>query len=476
LDSSSADSAPPLLWLLFNAGADHIHHLWLTLITSPAINTALNPTAIGISLAAIIVLLGFSALMSGSEIAFFSLSAQQINYLRKSENSSSKRILHLIHDPGYLLAAILIANNLVNIAIVLISNYLVNTIFYIPPEQRLLSFIINTVGVTFMLVLLGELTPKIYANFNNLRLALFASFPLSVVYRLMYPFSRLLVYSTNALESRIDEMRKNFVGQDEIHQAIDIVVQANEEGELKDVDMLKRIVALRNIMVKQIKRPRLDIFALDEETPFTRVREEAIAEAYSRIPVYKDDIDHITGILYVKDLLEHLTEGDDFSWQQMVKPPFFVPENKRIYELLKEMQQEHTHMAIVVDEYGGTSGLVTLEDILEEIVGDIKDEFDSDEEEIDVKKVSRNRYIVGGHTMLHDLCKFMKLDRDTFSEARGEANSLAGMLFELSGRFLKKGDTVNYRYFKFTVLETDDTNIEKVQIDIVSETVSESNQ
>ncbi|PSJ71490.1 hypothetical protein C7N43_39055 [Sphingobacteriales bacterium UPWRP_1] len=240
--------------------------------------------------------------------------------------------------------------------------------------------------------------------------------------------------------------------------------------------MLKRIVALRNIMVKQIKRPRLDIFALDEETPFTRVREEAIKEAYSRIPVYKEDMDHITGILYVKDLLEHLTEGDEFHWQQMLKEPFFVPENKRIYELLKEMQHEHTHMAIVVDEYGGTSGLVTLEDILEEIVGDIKDEFDSDEEDIDVKKVNRNRYIVGGHTMLHDLCKIMKLDRDAFNEARGEANSLAGMLFELSGRFLKKGDTLNYRYFRFTVLETDDTNIEKVQIDIVSETVSESNQ
>lgn len=432
--------------------------------------------AIGLSIAAICVLLGFSALMSGSEIAYFSLTAQQVSYLRKDESLSSKRILHLIHDPGYLLAAILIANNLVNIAIVLISNYVVSNIFYLPPEQQLAGFIINTVGVTFILVLLGELTPKIYANFNNLRLAIFASLPLSLIYKLLYPFSRLLVSSTNALESRIDEMRKNFIGQDEIHQAIDIVVQANEEGELKDVDMLKRIVALRNIMVKQIKRPRIDIFALDAATPFAQVRTEAINEAYSRIPIYEEDIDHISGILYVKDMLEHLNEADDFDWKVMVKEPFFVPENKRIYELLKEMQQQHTHMAIVVDEYGGTSGLVTLEDILEEIVGDIKDEFDHDEEEIDVKKITRTRYLVGGHTMLHDLCKAMKLDRDTFNDARGEASSLAGMMFELSGRFLQKGDTLNYKHFRFTVLEIDDTNIEKVQIDLLDGTASDTNQ
>ena len=475
MDSSSADSAPPLLSLFLHILPDVVQPVWLY-AALPGFNAAMNISGAVVAFFCICVLLFFSALMSGSEIAFFSLSAHQINYLRKTENAANKRILHLLHQPNFLLATILIANNLINIAIVLIANYLIGNLFYIPDEQKIIGFIINTVAVTFVLVLLGELMPKIYANYNNLRLAIFTSLPLSVFYRLLYPFSRLLAYSTDAIEKRIDDVRKNFIGQDEIHQAIDIVAQANPTGhdELKEVDMLKRIVALRNIMVKQIKRPRVDIFALNKEMPFDQVRQLVIQEAYSRIPVYQEDIDHITGIIYAKDLLEHVDKDSNFNWSALVKEPYFVPENKRIYELLKEMQQEHIHMAIVVDEYGGTSGLITMEDILEEIVGDIRDEFDYDEEVLDVKKVKNNVYVADGHILLHDLCKAMKLDRDTFAEARGEANSLAGMLFELSGRFLQKGDFVTYQNYKFTVLETEDTNIEKVQIDITDKAATDA--
>ncbi|QQS29673.1 MAG: gliding motility-associated protein GldE [Sphingobacteriales bacterium] len=471
MDSSSADSAPPLIWLLNQFAADVVHNIWLFLVTFPVLNSDINFLAIAFALSVVIGLIFLSGIMSGSEIAFFSLTEKQLNFLRKQETPAGKRILHLIHYPNYLLATILIANNLVNISIVLISNYIIGTVFYIPEDQRLVGFIVNTVLVTFVLVLLGELTPKIYANFNNLRLAIFTSLPLSIAYYLLHPFSRLLAFSTEALEKRAEHLRKNFIGQEEIHQAIDIVAQAGNEGEpeLKDMDMLKRIVALRNTMVKQIKRPRVDVFAIDQATPFTQVRELTIREGYSRIPVYADDMDHITGILYAKDLLEYLEEDDDFDWKTLLKEPFFVPENKRIYELLKEMQLEHTHLAIVVDEYGGTSGLITLEDILEEIVGDIKDEFDQDEEEIDIEFIPPNSYRVDGHILLLDLCKALKLDRDTFTEVKGEANSLAGMLFEISGKFLKKDDTLSYRNFKFTVLEIDDTNIEKVQIDFVKQ-------
>jgi len=472
LDSSSADSTPPLVWLLAQNVADVAHHLWLFIIAFPTINSDFNPMTVAIAIVIVMGLIFLSAIMSGSEIAFFSLTEKQLGYLRKQESPAGKRILHLVHQPNYLLATILIANNMVNIAIVLISNYLIGTVFFIPEDQRLISFIVNTVAVTFVLVLLGELTPKIYANFNNLRLALFTSLPLSIAFYLLHPFSRLLAYSTEALERRVNVMRKNFIGQDEIHQAIDIVAQSgndDDEPELKDMDMLKRIVALRNIMVKQIKRPRVDVFAIDQSTPFSEVRELTIQEGYSRIPIYAEDIDHITGILYAKDLLEYLAQDDDFDWKTLLKEPFFVPENKRIYELLKEMQKEHTHMAIVVDEYGGTAGLITLEDILEEIVGDIKDEFDQDEEEIDIEFIKPNIYRVDGHILLHDLCKAMRLDQDTFTEAQGEANSLAGMLFELSGKFLEKDDSLSYRNFKFTVLEIDDTNIEKVQIDVIGQ-------
>jgi putative hemolysin len=317
-------------------------------------------------------------------------------------------------------------------------------------------------------VLFGEVMPKVYATVNNLRLANMASLPIRIMYSLFYPFSRFLAYTTTAIERRIDANMKNAINQNEIDQAIDMVAKiSHTDTTPQDAYMLKGIVAFRNIAVKQIMHNRLDIFAADRNTPFDVLLPQLIEEGFSRVPVYEEDIDDIKGILYVKDLLQYLDQPPTFQWQNLIREAFFVPETKKVQDLLKEIQQRRTHLAIVVDEYGGTAGLITLEDIIEEIVGDIKDEYDTDDDDIDYKKLNDFSYIFNGKTSLLDVCKIMKIDTQTFKDVQNEVESLAGLLLELEGKFLNKNEQVIFEKFRFTVMKKKANRIEKIKIEIL---------
>jgi len=432
------------------------------------INSNYNAGIVYGSLVFMILLILGSALISGSEIAYFSLSPKQIAQLKQTDNRTSKRILYLLQKPKYLLATILIANNFFNISIIIISYFLTDNLFDFGASPVWLAFIINTLVVSFLLVLFGEVMPKVYATVNNLRLANMASLPIRIMYSLFYPFSRFLAYTTTAIERRIDANMKNAINQNEIDQAIDMVAKiSHTDTTPQDAYMLKGIVAFRNIAVKQIMHNRLDIFAADRNTPFDVLLPQLIEEGFSRVPVYEEDIDDIKGILYVKDLLQYLDQPPTFQWQNLIREAFFVPETKKVQDLLKEIQQRRTHLAIVVDEYGGTAGLITLEDIIEEIVGDIKDEYDTDDDDIDYKKLNDFSYIFNGKTSLLDVCKIMKIDTQTFKDVQNEVESLAGLLLELEGKFLNKNEQVIFEKFRFTVMKKKANRIEKIKIEIL---------
>ncbi len=435
---------------------------------------------IALCLVAIFLLLLTSAMVSGSEVAYFSLSPQQLKDLAKDKSTtSSKRILWLLSKPEELLATILITNNLVNVAIILIAFFICNQLIAMGLVSMEIAYTANTLISTFTLVLFGEVMPKVYATHYNLKLARLSSFPLNIFHRIARPFSRLLATSTSFIERKVDQYRsKRELNFTELNQAIDLVAQNSELGtpDHRDIIMLRGLVSFKEIAVKEIMCSRMDIFALEKSLPFDSLLEKIVELNYSRIPVYDEELDSIEGILYVKDLLEYLDIDDttNFKWVDLVKDPLYVPETKKIDSLLKEFQQKRMHLAIVVDEYGGTSGLITMEDILEEIVGDIKDEYDDpDEPDVDYRKVNRHSYEFDGRTMLHDVCKVMKLDRKTFLDVEGDFESLAGLLLELEQKFPEKNDKIRFKRFLFTVLSTKDNRIEKVRITIRPSEVSE---
>ncbi len=469
MDSSSLEGEP--LVSLYQLSLDFFN----TISTLPIflfVNPHIDWLGISYAMCIILILISASAVVSGSEVAYFSLSPQQLKNLEQNTSRSNGRILKLLQKPQQLLATILIANNLFNIGMVVSFYYLFNNLFNFTDEQWLLAGILNVGIVTFILVLLGEVMPKVYATNNNLRLAKFTSIPLSFMHKIFYPFSTILTYTTTALEKRIDARTQVAINTKEIDQAIDMVVaNSSDESSSRDIDILKGIVSFNNITVKQIMHNRLDIFAVDKETSFKELLSQIVNNNFSRVPVYQEDLDHIVGLLYAKDLLVHLNAPADFKWNDLIREAFFVPETKKINDLLKEIQNKHPHLAIVVDEYGGTAGLVTLEDILEEIVGDIKDEFDDDEGDIDYKKIGKNRYSFNGKTNLHDVCKALQIESNTFADVQGDAESLAGLLLELHGEFLEKNESVQYNQFKFTVQKKIDNRIDRIKIDISPDTI-----
>ena len=433
------------------------------------LNTNIDvPMVLGFLLAILTLLLG-SALVSGSEVAYFSISPEQRALLKKNDGStSSQRILSLVEKPRYLLATILIANNLFNIAIVIISYYVTDALLNIPPNLRGLDFLINTVIITFLLVLLGEVMPKVYATHNNLKLAEYTALPLIIMRIIFKPVSALLVKSTDIIEQRLDKLGKARETEEkeiqQIGRAIDLVAGGNHMQ--PELQMLKDIVKFRDITVNQIMKPRPDIFAVEESMDYNELIETLSDQNFSRVPVYAESLDNIKGILYVKDLLAHLNQTDDFDWLQLCREPMYVPESKKTYELLKEMQSKQVHLAIVADEYGGTSGLITLEDILEEIVGDIKDEFDTDEEDISYEQKADNIFVFEGKAMLYDACKLMGIDPETFNDVEGDFESLAGLVLEIAGKFPQLNETVYHHDYAFTVIEKKGNRIDRVRITI----------
>jgi len=431
-------------------------------------------------------LLILSALVSGSEVAFFSLSPKDLDDLKNDENKLSKRILKLRNTPRRLLATILISNNLINIAIVIISDFLIRKVLgdeilfswaesiatIIPVDAfnicRTLSFLITIAGVTFLLVLFGEVAPKIYANLNNMKFAKMMAIPMDILSSLFKPFSLLLVKLSSKLESKFIQERTGIddTSKEDLDKAILLTVN-NEEESSEEVDILRGIIKFGNVSAKQIMKSRVDVVAIEENEDFGALMAMIKESGFSRIPVYSEDFDNISGILYVKDLLGFSNKDKSFNWKQYIRTDvLYAPESKKIDDLLKEFQVRRLHLAIIVDEFGGSAGIVTLEDIMEEVIGEIKDEFD-DDEEVDYIKINDFNFIFEGKTLLNDVARIVSVEKNVFENIKGEADSLAGLVLQHLGHIPKKDKTLVLQPFKFKIVSVSKRRIEKIHVTLL---------
>lgn len=368
--------------------------------------------------------------------------------------------MHLLENSKLLLTTILIVNNLVNVGTVILSTFLVNQYLNFS-SNPLLAFLIQVVIITALLLLLGEIMPKVVATRKPVKIASFLATPLSIIQRVLYPFSILLVGSTRFIDKRFVHKYHN-ITLDDISNAIDITADGKVDDE--DRKIMKSITRFGDINAREIMSPRVDITAIDEWLPFDEVQKIIVESGYSRIPVYNDTPDTITGILYIKDLLPYLSEAKSFDWKSLVRPPFFIPENKPINDLMQEFQEKKIHMAVVVDEYGGTSGIITLEDIIEEIVGEINDEFDIEADNTFFTKIDEYTYVFEGKTTINDMCRVLGIDDRIFDEAKGESESLAGLILELAGKMPATGETFALGEYAFRVEAADKRRVKKVKI------------
>jgi putative hemolysin len=445
LESSPGDSPYPALMIfasLLNTGIEGSD--WLSVI---------------ISIVLIGLLLLCSALMSGSENAFFSLSTQTLDELRETDSSYARATVYLLNHPKKLLATILIANNFVNVAVVMISSFIVSIVFNFT-LYPLAGFILQVVVITFLIVMIGEVLPKIYAVQNSMKLVKLMAVPMLSLSKVLYPFVYVLEKSTSIIDKRITK-KGHMLSIDELTHAINITSEEDAPNDEKEI--LRSIVNFGNISVKEIMKPRMDVVAYENTITLSELIKEINEWGYSRIPVYEDNFDKVIGVLYIKDLLPHLNKDDSFKWQQLIKPPYFVPESKKIDDLLKEFQSKRVHLAVVVDEYGGTNGIVTMEDILEEIFGEIKDEFDDDE--LFYSKLDENNYVLEAKIPLNDMCKLMELDDNVFDSVRGESDTLGGMILEITRKIPNLKQKVEYGDFTFTIESVDKRKIKRVKGD-----------
>ena len=410
----------------------------------------INPISINMVLEfiGIIVLLASSGIISGSEVAFFSLLPKEISELKASESKREKTTALLLERPKLLLATILIANNFINIAIIILSTALTVSLFNFG-DHVLLGFLFQVILVTFIILLFGEVLPKIYAVKNKVELSSFMSLPVLWLRKITYPISILLVRSTSFIDKKF-KRKVDAISVDNLSHALELTTDETTGKEEKRI--LQGIVNFGNTDVKQIMTSRVDVFSLDITEKFNSVKTQIIEAGFSRIPAYNGNFDKIEGILYVKDLLPHIEKEDDFEWQKLLRPPFFVPENKKIDDLLNEIQEKKIHLAIVVDEYGGTSGITTLEDIIEEIIGDISDEFDDDD--ITYSKLDNQNFIFEGKTLLKDFYRITDLnhiEEEKFEQLKADSDSLAGFVIEQAGRIPIKGEYINFGKFIFII-------------------------
>jgi gliding motility-associated protein GldE len=424
------------------------------------VNT-LDPAAIATAIICgitAILFIACSAIISSSENAFFSLSKSQIETVTEEESRSSNYARYLLSNPKKLLATILIANTFVNIAMVMVSSLLLSIIFNFS-DNHLLGFFFEVILVTFLLVLFGEVMPKIYASQNNVKLARWLAIPMFILSKVFTPFVFILEKSTSVIDKRITK-KGHIISVDELTHAIDMTAEADTPKQEKFI--LKSIVNFGNINVKQIMRLRPDMSALDATINFTELLDKINDWGYSRVPVFRDNLDQIIGILYIKDLLPHMNKSNDFDWLKLIRKPYFVPESKKIDDLLKEFQSKRVHLAIVVDEFGGTSGIVTMEDILEEIFGEIHDEFD--EEETFDSRIDENTFVFEAKTLINDMCKIMEIATDTFDEIRNEADTVGGMLLEVSGDLPDQGEKIPISGFTFIIEAVDKRRIKRIKV------------
>ncbi|WP_339875584.1 gliding motility-associated protein GldE [Olleya marilimosa] len=424
---------------------------FLALVISDNINIVLG-------FVLLIVLLICSAMISGAEVALFSLTKSDLDDEALQGKKQIQIISKLLIRPKKLLATILVANNFINIGIVILFAFLGNYLFA-SINSALVKFIVEVVVITFLILLFGEILPKIYASRNNLKFATFMAYPLRVLDVLFSPLSLPMRSITLTIHNRLGKQKSN-ISVDQLSQALELTSEHDTTKEEQKI--LQGIVSFGNTDTKQVMQPRIDVFALNVEQPYSEIIPEIIENGYSRIPVYKDSMDNIVGVLYVKDLLPYI-DKQTFDWTTLLRAPFFVPENKKLDDLMAEFQEKKVHLAVVVDEYGGTSGLVSLEDIIEEIVGDISDEFD--DEDLVFSKLDDKNYAFEGKTALKDFYKIIKLENDTiFEDNKGEAETIAGFILENSGGFPKRNSKIHFENYVFTIEALDKKRIKRVKV------------
>lgn len=411
-----------------------------------------------IELVILLILLLCSAMISGSEVAFFSLGRDDIRELSKKRTARSAAVVRLLGKPEELISTIIIVNTFVNITVVLLSAYICEQLFVFP-GNRSGALLIEIILITSVLILFGEVIPRVYAAKANKRFSQMMALPLDLCIKVFRPLGTILI-RTGSLIKRRSGQKEHGLSKGELSHAISLASGNNRDDE----KILKGIVKFGNIEAKEIMRPRIDIMAIEMKTSFSDVIRQIIDSGYSRVPVYSGTLDSIQGILYVKDLLPYYHKQDTYKWQSLLRPPYFIPETKKINDLLEEFQKKKIHMAIVIDEYGSTGGIITLEDILEEIVGEIPDE--NDDEEISFEKVNDNVYIFEGKTLLNDFFKLMDIESDPFEEVRGDSDTLAGLILELTGEIPGAGYSIDYRKFRFSILEADKRRIKKIRVEI----------
>ena len=433
------------------------HSALLNIILGALINT--QGTTVLIVL--LLCLLFFSFAMSGAEVAFFSLTYKDINTLKTKQQPAYKRVVDLLEQPKTLLGSLLIANSFVNIAIIIISNLLIDDLIHFNVTLQWVEFLIKVLIVTSILVLFGEVMPKVMATQNNIRFAKDVGGLVEIIDYLLGRMSGWLVKYSDIVEKKLANKGAGSNTNDELYHAIDITHTGSNE---KEKNILKGILKFGNTTVKQIMKTRLDVHGIQFETSFEDLMQQVGDLHYSRLPVYKEDLDEVVGMIHTKDLIPFLDQENQFDWHAIMRQPYFVHEQKMIEDLLKEFQSKRIHFAVVVDEFGGTSGIVTLEDILEEIIGEITDEFD--EEDAGYKKLDEYNYIFEGKVMINDVCKFMQLPLETFDEVRGDSDSLAGLVLEIAGVIPTTAQVVPCGDFEFTVLEVERNRINKIKVTI----------
>ncbi len=419
---------------------------------------AVNTQNITVLVILLLILLVLSFALSGAQTAFFSLTYKDINLLKTKQQPPYKRVIDLLENPKILQASLLVANTAVNIIIAIIANLIISSFVHFSPVG---DFFVKVLAIASVVILCCEVMPKLYAKQNNIRFAKDFGFIIEATYLVCNPMGGWLVRNTDLIEKKLNSNKSSNFSSEEMSHAIDITYP---EGKEEEKDILLGVLKFGNITVKQIMRTRLDISGIEYNMTFDKLVRRVEELHYSRLPVYKDNLDEMVGLINTKDLLPYLDQPDTFDWHTLMRQPYFVHEHKLIEELLKEFQLRHIHFAVIVDEFGGTSGIVTLEDIMEEIIGDIRDEFD--DEELGYKKLDDNNYVFDGKTNINDVCKIMQLPEDTFDKVRGYSDSLAGLVLEIAGFIPQTNQVVASGDFDFAVLEMTKNRLQKIKITI----------
>jgi putative hemolysin len=422
---------------------------------------AANPQGSTFLVIALIALLLVAFTISGAEVALFSLNPKDINLLKTKQHASARRIVNLLEEPKEVYASLLIASTFINICIIVLSNFIIDRFISFNNVAFLFELLSKVVAIAFILIFFGEVMPKVWATQNNLRFAYGSSFIIETLHLLLRRISKWIVSLADGIGKRMGANKTEAMNIQELDKVIDTT---DEEASQEEKNILKGIVKFGNITVRQIMRSRLDVSGVEYSATLNELVRSIEELHYSRLPIYKNSLDEVVGIINTKDLVPYLNESDSYDWHTLMRQPYFVPESKLIEDLLKDFQQKKTHFAIVVDEFGGTCGIVTMEDILEEVIGEIKDEFD--EEETINKKLDENNYIFEGKTMIHDMCKTMKLSMDTFDKVRGESESVGGLVLELAGEFPQTNSVIKCGDFNFTILQTDNNRIQQLKVTI----------